>query len=45
MTTAPSRFLPNIGWLEPATVLARITGKSNDGPKTDRWPPARTEAR
>jgi hypothetical protein len=28
LTTAPSRILPNIGWLEPATVLARITGKS-----------------
>ena len=31
LTTAPSRFVPNIGWLEPATVLARITGKSASG--------------
>jgi hypothetical protein len=29
LSTAPSRFLPNIGWLEPATVLARISGKSS----------------
>jgi hypothetical protein len=28
LTTAPSRSLPNIGWLEPASVLARITGQS-----------------
>jgi hypothetical protein len=28
LTTAPSRSLPNIGWLEPATVESRITGKS-----------------
>jgi hypothetical protein len=28
LTTAPSRSLPNIGWLEPTTVEARITGKS-----------------
>jgi hypothetical protein len=26
-STAPSRFLPNIGWLEAATILARITGQ------------------
>ena len=26
-TVAGSRFLPNIGWLEPATVQARITGQ------------------
>jgi len=26
-STAPSRFLPNLGWLEPATVLARISGQ------------------
>jgi hypothetical protein len=29
LSTAPSRFVPNLGWLEPATVLARITGKSS----------------
>ena len=27
LSTAPSIFLPNIGWLEPNTVLARITGQ------------------
>jgi uncharacterized protein with FMN-binding domain len=26
--TQPSRFLPNLGWLEPATVEARLGGKS-----------------
>jgi hypothetical protein len=26
LSTAPSRFLPNLGWLEPETVLARLTG-------------------
>ena len=26
-STTPSNFLPNLGWLEPATVLARITGQ------------------
>lgn len=25
--TAPSRFLPNLGWLEPTTVYARLTGQ------------------
>ena len=28
LTTASSGFLPNLGWLDPATVSARITGKS-----------------
>ena len=27
-STASSRFLPNLGWLDPATVYARITGQS-----------------
>jgi hypothetical protein len=31
LSTASSRFLPNIGWLEPNTVLARITGQSSTG--------------
>jgi hypothetical protein len=26
-STSPSSFLPNLGWLEPATVLARLTGQ------------------
>jgi outer membrane murein-binding lipoprotein Lpp len=28
LTTAPSRSLPNLGWLEPTTIEERITGKS-----------------
>ncbi|HEY7829131.1 MAG TPA: hypothetical protein VIC06_01020 [Solirubrobacteraceae bacterium] len=28
-TASTSNFLPNIGWLEPATVLTRLTGKSS----------------
>jgi hypothetical protein len=28
LSTASTRFLPNLGWLEPATVLARITGQA-----------------
>ena len=27
-STQPSRFLPNLGWLEPTTVEERLTGKS-----------------
>ena len=27
--TVPSRFLPNVGWLEPTTTLARISGKAS----------------
>ena len=30
-STQPSRFLPNLGWLEPATVEARLGGKSTTG--------------
>jgi hypothetical protein len=28
VATTPSRFLPNLGWLEPNTVLSRLTGKT-----------------
>lgn len=28
LQTTQSRFLPNIGWLEPTTVLSRLTGKT-----------------
>jgi hypothetical protein len=28
LRTAPSRFLPNVGWLDPATALARVTGQA-----------------
>jgi hypothetical protein len=34
LTTAPSRFLPNIGWLEPTTAIARITGQASSTQKT-----------
>jgi len=33
LPTAPSRSLPNIGWLEPATAESRITGKAAGGSK------------
>jgi hypothetical protein len=29
LPTAPSVFLPNVGWLEPATVLSRLTGQAS----------------
>ncbi len=29
LSTAPSRFLPNVGWLEPSTATARITGQGS----------------
>lgn len=29
LATAPTRFLPNVGWLEPASTLARITGQAS----------------
>jgi hypothetical protein len=32
LTTPPSRFLPNIGWLEPNTVLARLSGQASSTP-------------
>lgn len=34
LSTASSSFLPNIGWLEPATALARITGQSSGSSQT-----------
>jgi hypothetical protein len=30
LSTTSSRFLPNIGWLDPATTLARITGQASN---------------
>jgi hypothetical protein len=36
LSTASTRFLPNIGWLEPATVLARITGQSSSSSQTEQ---------
>jgi hypothetical protein len=29
LATSPSRSLPNLGWLEPSTVLTRLTGSSS----------------
>jgi hypothetical protein len=29
LRTSPSVFLPNVGWLEPATVLSRMTGEAS----------------
>ncbi len=29
LITSPSRFVPNLGWLEPASTLARITGQAS----------------
>jgi hypothetical protein len=29
LTTASTHFMPNLGWLEPATALARISGQSS----------------
>jgi hypothetical protein len=34
-TVAGSRFLPNLGWLEPATVQSRITGQSVSSPSSE----------
>jgi hypothetical protein len=34
LSTASTRFLPNIGWLEPATALARITGQATSSSQT-----------
>jgi hypothetical protein len=31
VNTSPTRFLPNVGWLEPATVLSRLTGQQSNG--------------
>ncbi|HEY3960500.1 MAG TPA: hypothetical protein VGL68_08310 [Solirubrobacteraceae bacterium] len=34
LSTVATRFLPNVGWLEPATALARITGQSSSSAQT-----------
>jgi hypothetical protein len=39
LTTAPSHFLPNIGWLEPATVYSRLTGQSAGSTENGQIPP------
>jgi hypothetical protein len=33
LSTAPSRFLPNLGWLESSTVLSRISGQQSSTSK------------
>jgi hypothetical protein len=33
-TTSPSRFLPNLGWLQTATVQAKLSGVANTGTGT-----------
>ena len=33
-STSPSRFLPNIGWLEPTMVLTRLTGQAASSSST-----------
>jgi hypothetical protein len=38
LSTAPSVFLPNVGWVEPATVLARLTGQTASGSQTGLAP-------
>lgn len=35
LTTAPSRSLPNLGWLEPTTAEGRITGQSANTPSKE----------
>jgi hypothetical protein len=39
LTTAPSHFLPNIGWLEPATVYSRLTGQATGSTENGQIPP------
>jgi hypothetical protein len=34
LSTAPSRFLPNVGWLDPTVALARITGQAAGNAQT-----------
>ena len=31
LTTTPTRFLPNVGWLDPNTTFSRITGQAAGG--------------
>ena len=45
-STAGTQFLPNLGWLEPSTVLARLTGQaSGSGSSPARSRRARTAPR
>jgi hypothetical protein len=38
VTTTSTRFLPNLGWLVPATALSRITGQGSGGSSTGLAP-------
>ena len=39
LTTASTRFLPNLGWLEAATTLSRITGQAASSSASGRGAP------
>lgn len=39
VTTASSRSLPNIGWLEPTTVAARVTGQGSGSAQSGSFTP------
>ena len=45
LSTASTRFLPNLGWLEPATVLSRITGQAASSSTSGQSRRATTAAR
>jgi hypothetical protein len=34
LTTTPTRFLPNLGWLEPTVALSRVTGQAASSSST-----------
>jgi hypothetical protein len=38
LPTTPTRFLPNLGWLEPATALSRISGQAPSSSSTGLAP-------
>ena len=38
LTTSTSRLLPNVGWLDPATTLSRITGQASSSSTTSGAP-------
>lgn len=38
LTTSTSRVLPNVGWLDPATTLSRITGQASSSSTTSGQP-------
>jgi hypothetical protein len=38
LTTSASRLLPNVGWLDPATTLSRITGQASSSSTTSGAP-------